>query len=26
VATLVWHTCRIGWILMFDSQPSAKTA
>lgn len=26
VATLVWHTCRIGWILMFDSRPAAKTA
>jgi phosphatidylglycerophosphate synthase len=26
VATLVWHTCRIGWILMFDSEPAAKTA
>lgn len=24
VATLVWHTCRIAWILMFDSKPSAK--
>lgn len=25
VATLVWHTCRIGWILMFDSEPAAKS-
>jgi len=25
VATLVWHACRIGWILMFDSAP-AKAA
>jgi phosphatidylglycerophosphate synthase len=26
VATLVWHTCRIAWILMFDSKPAKKAA
>ena len=26
VATLVWHVCRISWILMFDSKPATKAA